>query len=65
MKVLITIVLSLLIVISSLVLMACCLCAFSSGVTTGDRVSFTLAALIALGFDIGAIVLIGRINRPD
>lgn len=63
MKVLGTIVLSFVVILAGLVLCLSTTCAVSSGMTARDRIVFAFCAAVALGFLIGAIKLIKKLNR--
>ena len=63
MKILLTIILSFVVIVSSVVVLSGTACALDKGASLADRGSFALVALIALGFDIVSIFLIGKINR--
>jgi hypothetical protein len=63
MKVLATIVLGFVVLVASLVCLLSSICAASGGSSASGRVGFALTALISLGIAIGAVMLIGKINR--
>ena len=63
MKILGTIALSLVAIAASVVLLFSSMCAFNSGISSSDRLSFTLCALIALAVIAAAIWGNARLNR--
>jgi hypothetical protein len=63
MKILGTIALTVVVLVSSLVVFLSSVCAFSSGFGASGRLSFAICAAVALAVDVAAIWGIARLNR--
>lgn len=65
MKILGTIALAFVVLIASLVCLLSSICALSGGWSGSGRAGFAFTALIFLGIAIGAVMLIGKLNRKS
>jgi hypothetical protein len=63
MKILGTIALAFVVLIASLVCLLSSICAVSGGWSGSGRAGFAFTALVFLGVAIGAVMLIGKLNR--
>jgi hypothetical protein len=58
-------VLGVIVAIAAVVCFFSSICTVSGGVTSGDRMSFAVWAIISLAIAVGGAMLIGKINREE